>query len=134
MYIWSTHLEIGDILSELENDNNDSKLTNSKIEGLNRLAIHAGYYACLNKIRQINSTKIITTKKGGKDSHNDIIESIRQYKDIQNKNKLIVDMKSLKDYRTKADYEDGNAFLYTNESTKEILKKCKKTFDILDKI
>lgn len=121
-------------MSVIEKDSEGKPLPSSNIEGLYRVAIHTGYYACLNKIRQINELKNISTKHGGNNSHNDIIESIREYEEISDKTRLIQLMKTLKEYRRKADYEDGNANIYTNAGVNRILNNCEKAFNILKSI
>lgn len=134
MYIWETNLEISRLVSSLDEDNNGVKLSPSKMEGLNRVAVHTSYYACLNKIRQINELKQINTKHGGHNSHNDIIESINKYEDFDDKDKLIRTLKSLKEYRRKADYDAENSDLFTYTSVKRILDKCDNAFEVLKNI
>ncbi|MGF3066657.1 HEPN domain-containing protein [Facklamia sp. P12955] len=134
MYIWETNLEICKIVNQLDKDIEGEQLTPSKIEGLNRIAVHSGYYACLNKIRQLNNLKGFETVKGGLGSHTEIIDCLNKYEDLPDKNEIMRTMRKLKEYRKKADYEDGNSNLFSRDPVDRIIKTCEKTFNTLNKL
>ena len=135
MYIWKTNLELSSILINFSSINENNKLTTGQLEGFSRLAVHAGYYACLNKIREINELKEIKTVSGGNESHINIIDAILTYDDHSevNKNKLVRRMRQLKEYRRKADYERGYNNIFKSNFICKKINEFNSVFEELEK-
>lgn len=74
MYLWENHLAFSRYLLE-----NFSNIDAKHREAALRTIIHNDYYACFHKVKQLNELHGYSTVGGGNNSHNDVIDKIRNY-------------------------------------------------------
>jgi len=99
-----------------------------------RTIIHNDYYACFHKVKQLNDLYGLSMVGGGTNSHNDVIDKIKQYNGeltSDEKQTLIRELKTLKNYRQKADYLESNNYIYKTEIISNIHNKATKIFGSL---
>lgn len=91
MYLWENHLAFSSYLLKIFS-NIDAKHREAAL----RTIIHNDYYACFHKVKQLNELHGYSTVGGGNNSHNDVIDKIRNYNvdlTLREKQKIIRELK-----------------------------------------
>lgn len=129
MYLWENHLAFSSYLLE-----NFSNIDAKHREAALRTIIHNDYYACFHKVKQLDELHGYSTVGGGNNSHNDVIDKIRNYNvdlTLREKQKIIRELKEMKDYRRKADYKEGASYIFKIEIVTDLHQKSIKLFETL---
>lgn len=130
MYHWNTNIILCDkLLSYVEND---TFLFDEHVEGFMRMVISRAYYACFHELKAKNEHFGIHPEVNSSYSHDNVIDALLAYPetcDRANISRLRNQMKQLKDYRKKADYEEQHTF--SKDYAREILKKSQRILNAI---
>ncbi|XJS11038.1 hypothetical protein ACF3NG_01880 [Aerococcaceae bacterium WGS1372] len=136
MYVWKDNLTMSEKLLELIKTNTQNYPLSS-IEAISRVIISKSYYACYNKIVELNDLYGLGKSNPGEGSHINTIDRVQLYDSEKGfspnvRTEITRNMRYLKENRTKADYELGSSYLYNIKSVEKHLAKAKDIFELLE--